>query len=231
MKYEEQVAEAAALIARTSAGFGLTLGEACARAAQPVVTWIQWYRMHRPSRSGAELLDGARAAVLETIGYVNFGLGQAAISAIRTQVDLVLGYSFFREHPAEWRRVCETGEGFKLKSDVVKYHREIQSSFPAKLTIIEQASGLELDKYYSVLSAHIHGQNKHSTPRAQELKELVWTEKQIKQVVKLQDETANALSNFLLAVHALEWTELPPSIVSAAQKLLTPRQRPLFFTK
>ena len=217
-------------MARTSSGCGLPLGEACARAAQPVVTWIRWYRIHRPSRSGSELLDGARAAVLEAVGYVNCGLGRAAISAIRTQVDLMLGYSFFREHPAEWRRVCETGEGFKLKSELVKYHREIQSSFAAKLGMIEQASGLELDKFYSVLSAHIHGQSKHSSPRAQELSELVWTEKLIGEVVQLQEKTANALSNFLLAVHAREWTDLPPTVVAAAQKLLTATQRPLFFS-
>jgi hypothetical protein len=227
--YKDQVSEAAASIGAIASGFGLKQGEACGRAAQPIVDWIRWYRSHRPSSSGPELLDGARSAVLEAVAYVTFGLGRASISAIRTQVDLLLGYSYFREHPAEWRRVCQTGEGFKLKSELLKYHKEIQPSFAIKLALIEQASGQSLDEVYGVLSAHIHGQSKHSTPKAQELKELAWSEKRLSEVVEAQRRTAIALSNLLLAVHSREWTELSPALTAPGRKVLTPVQQTQFF--
>ena len=227
--YKDQLSEAVTSINEIVARCGSVQGEACAKAAQPIVDWVRWYRAHHWSESGSELLDGTRAAVLEAVGYVSLGLGRAAIASIRTQLDLVLGYSFFREHPAEWRRVSETGDGFKLKSELVKYHREMQSSFGEKLSMIEQGSGIRLDDVYRVLSAHIHGQSKYSIPKCTELKQLVWPEKRLSEVVVLQDRAAKALSNFLLSVHARAWTELPPAFVAAGKRILTDAQRKRFF--
>src|SRR5580704_11348649 len=126
-KFEDQLKSASGLISGHALGDGIILGQSCADAASPILAWVKWFRSCRPQSHAKELLDGTEASVLEAVSYVSFGLARAALTAIRTQVDLLLSFTFFREHPAEWRLINWTGDGFKLRSDVLKYHKEMEA--------------------------------------------------------------------------------------------------------
>lgn len=230
--FEDQLVEANNAIAAHVASDGIALGNACVDAGNPILVWIEWYRMCRPHSCASELLDGARSSVLEAVSYVGLGLARAAVTAIRTQVDLILSFTYFREHPAEWRLVNWTGDGFKLRSEIVKYQCGMEpgrGGFNDRLGLIDQASKPTLESCYRILSAHVHGQSVNTMAKTGSVRELVAKPEILRQVVELQKQTATALSAYLLALHAHEWNELPPNLVTWGRSLLTADQQKAFF--
>ena len=106
--FDQQLKNACQAIVAHVGSDGVPLGTSCMDAASPVRTWICWYSDCRPNSHAPELLDGAKASVIEAVSYVGLGLARAAVTAIRTQVDLMLGFTYFREHTADWRLVNST---------------------------------------------------------------------------------------------------------------------------
>ncbi len=224
----KQLQAATALIDAHSKGDGLVLAKEMELATARILVWLHWYRSHRVPLAAADLLPGTHASVLEAIAYVSMGLGRAALTAIRTQIDLALSFTFFKDHPVEWSRVTSTGEGFFLRGDVYNYHKTTDKGFVSRLGIIETKAGVSLETLYKTLSAHIHGQSPFTVPNSKEMKDLIWSKPKLDSVVKIQNQTALALSNFLLAVHSKEWVDLPPGLVSEAQTLLAEKQKEFF---
>lgn len=198
-------------------------------AASEIQSWLHYYKTHATSKSARELLEGARAAILESAGYAVLGLGRASIAAIRTQIDLILCFTYFGDHPKEWGKVINSGDGFKLRSDIYSYHKDIDKGFATRLSMLDQISKPTLEDVYKVLSAHIHGQAPLTMPNAKSLSDLVVSNKTIESIIGLQEKASISLSNFLTTVHAPEWTSLPKAIVDRVSGLLTVKQRPQFF--
>lgn len=218
-----------AAVDATVKAHGSDLGEQCGANSQRLIEWVHWYRTKRRAEWCLDLLTGVEASVREAVGCVALGLGRAAILAIRTELDLLLAYTYFHEHPAEWRRVCQTGDGFKLKAELVRYHGDLTPGFGPRRDVLETAAPPSLDEIYRKLSAHVHGQSIHSFPKVHELKDLVWTERALKEVVEMQAQAARAMSFFLLAVHGYELTEIPQPFIDDATKLLSEKQERVFF--
>lgn len=192
---------------------------------------IQWLSYLRSTNSGTaiELLDGTRSALIEVIGYIALSLGRASIQAIRTEIDLILSYTYFQDHPKEWGNLASSGNGFMLKSEVVTYHKNIDKGFGQRLTIIEEVSNISLDNIYRTLSAHIHGQSPFTMPKSNLVKDLLFSKELMTSVVLLQKHTIVMLSNFLLALYSNRWPELPQCVVQRVRPLLNSKQVPLFF--
>src|SRR5689334_21553669 len=83
------------------------------RSLEELGEWSVYYQANFSSSTSKDLLAGFHSASLETATYICLGLSRAALSAIRLQVDLLLGFSFFCDHPREWEKLVTTGEGFK----------------------------------------------------------------------------------------------------------------------
>jgi hypothetical protein len=211
-----------------SAG-GTGHGEAAVAAVSEIISWLSYFESSTVDAHAAELLSGARASVIEAVAYVSLGLGRAAITAIRGQIDLLIGYTYFHDHPAEWEMVERTGDGFKLRSAIYRYHEETTPGFKLRLGLIQENARFDLSKLYQILSAHIHGQTTLTIPQSNSLDEVVSPTAFVASIVELQKETAIALSNFLAAVHAPHWPELPEEIVRRVKNSLSSQQRPKFF--
>src|SRR5438445_4219386 len=229
MSYGKQLAVYLTAVDSTARAHGNILGEQCGVNSQRLVEWVHWYRTKRKADWCSDLLTGVEASVREAAGCVALGLGRGAILAIRTQIDLLLAYTYFHEHPVEWRRVCQTGDGLKLKAELLRYHTELTPGFGPRRDVLENAAPPSLDEVYRRLSAHVHGQSIHSVPKVRELKNLVWGENALKEVVEMQSQAARAMSFFLLAVHGHELTEIPQSFIDEAKKVVSPKQEKVFF--
>lgn len=227
--YTKQFAEYLGAVNSTAKAHGKALGEQCGANSQRLVEWVHWYRTKRNADWCVDLLTAVEASVREAAGCVALGLGRAAILAIRTQLDLLLAYTYFHEHPAEWRRVCQTGDGFKLKAELIRYHADLTPGFGPRRDVLETAAPPSLDEIYRKLSAHVHGQSAHSAPKVRELKDLVWIESTMKEVVEMQAQAARAMSFFLLAVHGHELTEIPQPFIDDAKQVLSAKQEKVFF--
>jgi hypothetical protein len=226
---ENQIKSLLEAVEAYSTGHGGDQSRAALAATDELRLWLHYFATHHPSVCARELLAGARAAILESIGCISLGIGRGAISAIRLQIDLLLGFTFFSDHPKEWERVEQTGDGFMLKSDIHKYLDEMTPGFKNRLQMIESSSGLSLSEIYRVLSAHIHGQSPYTMPHHGKLEELVLSVETLDSIVELQRRSTLATSNYLTAVYAPQWTALPPEVVKRVRESLSEKQKPLFF--
>lgn len=193
-----------------------------------LLLWVDYLRSAKPKCSCLELLDGAKSSMLESAAYSGLGLARAAIHSIRTQVDLLLGFSYFFDHPNEWNQVCTTGNGFMLKSDILKYHLE-KPNFKKKLSTIENQNGYSLNNVYRILSSHIHGMSSHTLPKAGHFIELLYSSSFCNSMVQLQKQVTIAVSNFLLVVFLSDPIQAPEKVVIRVKKSLSLAQRKIVF--
>ena len=200
-------------------------------SAKPLLAWLRHLEEHQERVCAEELLLGARAAVLESATYLSLGLGRAAITAIRCQIELTIGFTYFGCHPDEWNRLNETGDGFFLTSPVYEYHKENRRGFTSRWDTIEKVFKLKIKDLYGVLSAHVHGQSRFTIPRAGAMEEFVLSQKFNASIVEIQQQTAQALSNFLLALYADEWAALPAAILEPVLEKFDAQQRHRFFVE
>ena len=208
---------------------GVQLGLDTIPQVHEIVLWLNYFEKTANAHVAEELLAGARSFVVESIAYLSLGLGRAAIAAIRGQVDLLTSYSFFRDHPSEWALVQDTGKGFKLRSDVYKYHEAASPGFTSRLDTIEVKYDYSLIKIYQILSAHLHAQASIVVPKTRYVNDVVLSKAYVRSIVELQGRASLAVSNFLISVYAKDWPELPAPVVSRAKDVLNPKKRSKFF--
>jgi hypothetical protein len=191
--------------------------------------WLGYFQTEFGGICASELLKGAQAAMLESVAYVGIGLGRAAITSLRTVVDLTLGYLFFCKHPVEWTRLEQTGDGYYLKSDIDKYCQSTIDRFRDRSTPLEQAAGVTLASVYKILSAHVHGQSSSTIPRAGTIVSLVSSRGFLVSICELQNGVVISLSNYLVAACVYDPVDLPSSVRKRLRDTLTPAQYKVVF--
>lgn len=170
------------------------------KSCSELLLWIDYLNSQFPDSPAKELLIGSRASMLEAVAYIGMGLGRAAIGAIRTQIDLILSFTFFCEHPREWEQVKTTGEGFKLRTDIYNYHKDTKKNFNSKLAIVEQHEDYTLIELYKILSAHLHGQSPLTIPKSGHFLNLLSSDSFLESLIELQACVDRSLSNYLTVV-------------------------------
>ncbi len=208
---------------------GPSRGAEAAAVLVYIPLWLQHFWATARSSCALELLSGAQAATLESVACIDVGFARAAIVAMRLEVELIIGYTYFRDHSVEWDRVAATGDGFMLLGALDKYHREANSRVQSRLAALEARSEYPLKRVRRLLSAHVHGQSRLTLPTASSLSSLVATEYVQDQLVDLQRKVDEALSDYLVAVYAESWMELPPKAIAHASSSMTPEKRREFF--
>ena len=206
-----------------------SIGKEASEAGTSILLWINYLRSVHHNRAAIELLNGTESALIESCAYCCLGLGRAAIAAIRTQVDLLLGYTFFRDHPVEWKTLHESSEDYRLFSKIIKYHGEVDPHFKNRLDIINKIVIPTNQELYRVMSAHIHAQSTFTIPSFTKMEDLVLDQVKIESIIKLQQETSKALSALLLAIYGKNWINLPPKLYLPLRSQMTKNQISIFF--
>ena len=106
------------------------------RHTQLAIAWLGYLRNSQATGTANELLDGFHASLIETAGYLAMGLVRPAVFAMRTQVDILVAWLFFKDHRVEWEHVESTGEGYRLVSEVLKYLKRYNGRFHDRLVLL-----------------------------------------------------------------------------------------------
>ena len=187
-------------------------------AVKELVDWLDYLESARKTGIADELLSGVRSALLEAIGALSLGLTRSALFAMRAQIDILLSWLYFRDHPVEWESVEYSGEPYRLPADVKKYLRQYWPGFAQRQNLLEKVDSTK--DPYELLSAHIHGQNTSTIPHIGSLKEIVYPKQHVLEGVKVQELTASYLSGILLCCFAKESIDLPSSVHQNFKKRL-----------
>ena len=191
---------------------GAEILESHETACEGLVGWLDYLRTSQLTDTADALLDGLHAALIESAGCLSLGLVRPAVFSMRAQIDLLLAWLFFKDHAVEWQFVEEKGQKYRLPSEVLKYLRTFYPRFESRMQLLRRRRTNGNEDPYSVLSAHVHGQNTATVPRLGELPLLVRERADVDECVALQAAVSEYLSDLLVACFAREWLDLPESV-------------------
>ena len=208
---------------------GVNLCEDVKESANDLLNWLVYLRRSQATEVADVLLDGVQGAIVETAGCVVVGLARPALFSMRSEIDMALGWIYFKNHLIEWDHLRVTGRGFLSKREVEKYLAEHYPKFRSRYSLLEQTRRRREAEPYRVLSAHIHGQTDLTVPSVGPLVELVGSEQQCEEIIELQRDVAEYIGDVFLSVFADRWASLPDDVKAPLRERLTEEQRRAFF--
>ena len=157
------------------------------------------------------------------------GLVRPALSSLRSQIDMMLAWLYFKDHKVEWNRLRDTGRGFQTKTNVLSYVNEHWPRFQSRFKLLAQQHTRQEEDPYRLLSAHIHGQTDFTAPKVGPLVELVGDARLSEDCVKLQRDVAEYIGDVLLALYGDKWAALPNSVKNGLEHRLNSKQQKAVF--
>ncbi|WP_216918267.1 hypothetical protein [Synechococcus sp. CCAP 1479/10] len=198
-----------------SGAYGAEISLAVEQNSSLLVHWLTYLSSYHKTGVGDVLLDAVASAIREAAGALSLGLVRPALFSMRSQIDLLLGWLYFKDHRVEWLHVNQTGDGFRLKKELLNYLDLHIPGFGARIgTLREIKTRNEVDPY-RLLSAHIHAQSVPVLPVVTDLVDLVRPKSACLECAEVSFEVAEFLNDLLLAVYAANWASLPVPVQSA----------------
>ena len=207
--YEAEVSDYHNAVRTQLEANGIDLCQNMGREVRGLLHWLSYLRKSEATTVADALLDGVQGAIIEVTGCLTLGLARVALCSLRLQIDLALGWLYFKDHPIEWETLRATGKGFLSKSEIGTYLTQNYPTYKTRYTLLEQAKRRRVSEPYRLLSVHVHGQTDLTTPAVGPLKRLVYDRRQCEECITLQRDVAEYIGDTLLAVFADKWASIP----------------------
>jgi len=195
--------------------------------------FLEWIPYLNSQKTGVadELLDGAVSSLREAAACAGLGLVRPALLALRTQIDLVLGWIYFKDHRVEWEYLNISGDGFKLKKEILDYLSKHVAGYGTRNGILKDIKKrLEVDPY-RLLSAHVHSQSLYTLPLVAELKDVVGSAGTLEELPMLAFEVDEYISDILFSIYAPCWTQIASALkLELDVRFKTPAQKNTFYS-
>lgn len=192
--------------------------------------WVSYLSKYQLTGVANQLLEASGSAIRETAGSLSMGLLRSALFSLRAEIDLVISWIYFKDHPIEWGYVNRTAEGFKLKSEILQHIGVHYEGFNRRYGLLVQIKKRQEIDPYRLLSAHIHGQSEPVLPVVNDLKDLVQDKVRCQQCAQVAFEVSEYLSDILLSMYSTNWMALPERIRTLTlPRFVSPEQRTEFF--
>lgn len=179
-----------------------------------MLEWLGYLNFAQQTGVGNSLLAGAGSSIRESAACLALGLVRPALFALRTQIDLVLAWLYFKDHPVEWRTVNDYGQGYKLKREILDWLNDHHKGFLARVNVLGEVAQRNIDDPYRLLSAHVHAQSGPALPATAELKDVVSDRTLCLECTVMAREVGEYLGDILAAVYASKWAALPAGVRS-----------------
>lgn len=230
MSHAEQVNLLASAASNFAESNGAKVGADMEQAAKLLIAWCDHLDKFAKTGTADELLAATMAAVREAAALAALGAVRPCLFSMRAQIDLILGWIYFRDHPVEYRIVCSTGDGFKLKSEVLKYLKECFVPYASKIGALDQIATRQAVDTYRLLSAHIHAQSDHVLPKLNDLKDLIGELDLVSQCISIQADVSEYISDQIFSVSLIGTDSLPEFIANQIRsRAVSPAQSALLF--
>lgn len=194
-----------------------------------LLKWIPYLNLQKTGIAD-ELLDGALSSLREVAACAGLGLVRPALLAMRTEIELMLSWLYFKDHHIEWYFVNNTGDGFKLKKEILEYLSKYYPYFGSRFGILKDTiTRSEVDPY-RLLSAHIHSQSLATLPCVYDLKDIVGNKEVLSEIPSLAHNVDEYISDILFATFDKSWTQLPIELLTSVRsRFKTKPQENRFF--
>ena len=189
-------------------------------ATRPLMFWLDYLRNTISRQTADRLLDATQAAIIEVAGCLSLGLVRPAIPSIRVQLELVLGWIYFNDHPVEWIRFEKTTRDYEFPGAVIKYLSANSDRYHDRFKLLASKKTRKTGDPYGVLSIHVHSTSPYSAPNIGPLSALVRPAASCNECVGLQVEVTEYLSDVLASWYADRWHDLPTPITTGIKARL-----------
>lgn len=230
MPVAKQIDDLLASVQKFSADHGVPIVKGVDGNSKLFIAWIA-YLNNLKTGTADELLDGAVSSLRESAACAALGLIRPALLAMRTEIDLIFGWLYFKDHPVEWEYVNSRSDGFKLKKEILDYLLKHYESFGSRFgTLKDIKTRVEQDPY-RILSAHIHSQSLSTMPLVNILADVVDPKNVAMEIIKISYEVDEFISDILFSVFGENWTQIPKLLLSSLDsRFKTPNQKKVFFS-
>ncbi|RYZ80605.1 MAG: hypothetical protein EOP06_25015 [Proteobacteria bacterium] len=177
--------------------------------------WLPFLNNYCRTGVADELLDGLHSSLMEAAACAAIGFIRPALFSMRTEIDLALGWLFFKDHRVEWATVNATGDGFRLKKEIFEYLDRNYIGFTSRFGILKQIITRRETDTYRLLSAHIHAQSAITMPTSKSLRDVVKSPELGLQCGDMAHEVDEYINDLFICAFANNWSVLPPQILAS----------------
>ena len=175
--------------------------------------WLEYLDISVTNDDARPILIGTKSSLIEVAGCIGLGLVRPATMLMRTQIELMMAWIFFNDHPVEWRYSRETGERYPLYTQTWRYMCNFDKRFEQRFDLLARMKTRTLKEPYGLLSIHVHALTGPALPIAGTLPSIVAEVELCRECLRLQGEVAEFLIDVLFAWFAHRWADLPPAIM------------------
>lgn len=224
MKFEADVQSLLTKATKHAQTVGPQKVDGLAQGGAPLLQWLAHLKGSEDTGVATQLLFAVRSAIIETASSIALGLARTSTFSLRAQIDLALSWLYFKDHRIEWERVQDTGDGYKLKSEVVRYLEDHYARYKIRFGLLKQCAKRHELEPYRLLSAHVHGQSAQVTPKLEHLDDAV-VPAAIDACIEMQAAVAEYMGDVFLSCFGSKWASLPDDVLKSAQARLTAAQQ------
>jgi hypothetical protein len=196
--------------------------DSCIIATKLLLSWLGYLRSSVSRKVADRLLDATQATCIEVAGCLSIGFVRPAIFSIRSQLEMLLGWIYFNDHPVEWQSAERTLDDYPMRGVNLKYMRSYGAHFSERFALLSKSKTRRNDDPYGLLSVHVHSTTAAAAPSIGELSSLVQSKARCDECVELQKDVAEYLTDILAAWYADRWHDFPADIKAHLQARLTP---------
>ena len=228
--HAKQIAGLILAINNFSKAVGTTLSEKVDLDSKLVMAWLSYLKSFHLTGVADNLILAVESSIRETAACLSLGLVRPALFSLRMEIDLVLAWLYFKDHAVEWNYVNASGDGFKMKKEILDYLAAHNPRFQARLSQLKNIkTRIEADPY-RLLSAHIHGQSAVVLPAVHELQDFVRSPEICFDSAAAIFEVSEYINDVLLSMYVSGWHALPKEICIALEaRFVSPQQQGEFF--
>jgi len=199
--------EIAARLEKNAANAGSQIGEFI-KLFPLSMAWIEYYWPMSPHNNAVSLLVGSKISLLESGASWSVGSNRGAAASLRTYVENIISWFYYREHPVEFRMVSQGIDDLWLPKAVISYASKIDPTFEKHHSALFKSAIRETDYYYGTISGYIHAHPKF-TNSPKKLAEIVVSVPVDPGFSKICKNTDEFISDFYATVHRKSWDTVP----------------------
>jgi hypothetical protein len=129
---------------------------AVAQACERLALWTNALRGAEPENAAIPFLMEMQRSSHDVAALLSTALYVPAAAAMRTACETALYYTFFRSHPAELTTLATDSDYFISKQEILDFHKQHSPLYRKAAREFGFPGGL--NKWYSSVSAIVHGQ-------------------------------------------------------------------------
>lgn len=229
--HDKQSADLAEASGKFSADHGENICQEIEANSQILLHWVQYLINYQLTGTANGLIFAITPALREVTASLSLGMVRPGLCSLRSIIDLILTWAYFKDHPIEWDYVNRTGDGFKMKKETVAYLVSYYEFYGTRFGILKNIITRREEEPYRLLSAHIHGQSDVVLPDADTLKDLVRPLNECIDCIAALFEVSEYLNDVLLSMYADNWRALPLQIQNSLEnRFATAEQKVAFFS-